>query len=160
MIMKKNQLFIFPALFLTAILFSCTQKASQKTATEIEFVSVPGDSTNSLPFSEAVRVGDLLFLSGKLGTLPETKELVQGGIQAETRQVMENIKTVLERNNSSMARIVKCTVFLADIGEWSAMNEIYKTYFPNSRPARSALGASGLARDARVEIECIAVVNE
>ena len=158
--MKKIQFYIFPVLFLTVLLFTCTQKEPQKTATEIQFVSVPGDSTNSLPFSMAVRAGNLLFLSGQLGIVPGTKELTQGGIQAETRQVMENIKTILEQNNSSLNRVVKCTVFLADIGEWSAMNEIYKTYFPNNPPARSALGASGLAHGARVEIECIAVVNE
>ena len=158
--MKKIQCNIFSALFLIVLLFSCTQKTPQKTATEIQFISVPGDSTNSLPFSMAVKAGNLLFLSGMLGTVPETNELAQGGIQAETRQVMENIKTVLEQNNSSFDRVIKCTVFLADIGEWSAMNEIYKTYFPNNKPARSALGASGLARGARVEIECIAIVNE
>ena len=158
--MKKIQFNIFSVLFLIVLLFSCTEKTPQKTATEIQFISVPGDSTDSLPFSMAVRAGNLLFLSGMLGTVPETKELAQGGIQAETRQVMENIKTVLEQNNSSFDRVIKCTVFLADIGEWSAMNEIYKTYFPKNRPARSALGANGLARGARVEIECIAVVNE
>jgi reactive intermediate/imine deaminase len=112
------------------------------------------------PFSDAVRLGDTLYLSGKLGTLPGTAKLVEGGIQPETRQTLENIKASLERHGSSMDRVVKCTVFLADIDEWAAMNEVYTTYFPDNRPARSALGASGLALNGRVEIECIAMVGE
>mgnify|MGYP001816936546 CR=1 FL=1 len=113
-----------------------------------------------MPFSDAVRLGDTLYLSGKLGTIPGTATLVEGGIQPETRQTLENIKASLERHGSSMDRVVKCTVFLADIAEWGAMNEVYRTYFPKNRPARSALGASGLALDGRVEIECIAMVGK
>ena len=100
----------------------------------------------------------MLYLSGKVGRAPDTGKLVDGGIQAETRQTMENIQAVLERNGSALDRVVKCTVFLADIGEWPAMNEVYRTYFPDHPPARSALGASGLAFGARVEIECMAVM--
>lgn len=114
----------------------------------------------NLPFSEAVRVDDLLFLSGMLGNLPGTSNLVSGGIQAETRQTMENIKAVVLKHGSTMDRVVKCTVFLADIAEWGAMNEVYVTYFPVNKPARSALGASGLALGARVEIECIADIDD
>lgn len=112
------------------------------------------------PFSDAVRLGDTLYLSGKLGTVPGTATLVEGGIQPETRQTLENIKASLERHGSSMDRVVKCTVFLADIGEWAAMNEVYTTFFPENKPARSALGVNGLALDGRVEIECIAMVGE
>jgi 2-iminobutanoate/2-iminopropanoate deaminase len=111
----------------------------------------------SRPFSPAVRVGDLLFLSGQIGTDPGAGgTLVAGGIQAETRQTLENVRDVLARTGSSMERVVKCTVFMADMREWDAMNEVYRTYFPTNRPARSALGTSGLALGARVEIECIA----
>lgn len=124
---------------------------------EVEFHPIPGSS--DLPFSDAVRVGNLLFLSGKIGLVPGTMELPEG-IQAQTRNTMESIKGTLERLGSSMDRVVKCTVFLADISEWGAMNEVYITYFPEHPPARSALGASGLALDARVEIECIAVVGD
>ena len=85
-------------------------------------------------------------------------ELVSGGIRGQATQVLENIRAILERNGSSMDRVVKCTVFLADIADWGAMNEVYRTFF-KIPPARSALGASGLALGARVEIECIAVVN-
>ncbi|HEX5724194.1 MAG TPA: RidA family protein [Longimicrobiaceae bacterium] len=112
------------------------------------------------PFSPAVRVGNLLFLSGAIGTLPDRpRELVPGGIEAETRQTLENIRAVLERSGSSLARVVKCTVMLADMREWERMNAVYVTFFPGPKPARSALGANGLALGARVEIECIATVD-
>jgi reactive intermediate/imine deaminase len=109
------------------------------------------------PFSPAVRVGNLLFLSGQIGT-DSSGRLVPGGIQAEARQTMENIKDVVQRTGSSMDRVVKCLVMMADMKEWPAMNEVYKTYFPAGKPARSAFGATALALGARVEIECIAVV--
>ena len=129
-------------------------EAPQPAPPEVEYLS---SGSSSLPFSEAVRVGNMLYLSGKIGSVPG-EGLVEGGIQPETRQVMENIKAVLERHGSSLERVVKCTVFLADIAEWGQMNEVYKTYFPTNPPARSALGASGLAAGARVEIECIATL--
>jgi reactive intermediate/imine deaminase len=113
----------------------------------------------NFPFSEAVQVGPFLYLSGQIGTDPETSQLVEGGIGPETRQTMENIKTVVEKHGSSMDRVIKCTVFLADMAEWPAMNEVYASFFPTNKPARSAMGTSGLALGARVEIECIAVVG-
>ena len=119
------------------------------------------DDQASLPFSKAVRVGDMLYLSGELGATPGSMALVPGGIGPETRQTMDNIKATLEANGSDMHHVVKCLVMLADIGEWAEMNEVYRTYFkPGRYPARSALGASGLALGARVEIECIAQVKE
>lgn len=117
------------------------------------------DPESGYPFSKAVRVGHMLYLSGDLGIPPGTRQLVEGGIGPETRQTLENIKATLEANGSSLAEVVKCTVFLADIQEWAAMNEVYKTYFPENPPARSALGTSGLALGARTEIECIATVK-
>ena len=101
----------------------------------------------------------MLYLSGQIGTVPGTSSLAPGGIQAETRQTMENIKAVLEKNGSSMDRVVKATVMLADIAEWPAMNEVYVTYFPKNKPARSAFAGSGLALNARCEIEVIATVD-
>ena len=130
--------------------------AAQQSAAP-EYLSAPGAETSELPFSEAVRVGDMLYLSGRIGRGPGG-DLPEGGIQPETRYALENIKTVLERHGSSMDRVIKCTVMLADMAEWGAMNEVYRTYFKNP-PARSALGASGLALNARVEIECIAVTG-
>ena len=124
---------------------------------EAEYYAVSPDL--QLPFSEAVRVGHMLYLSGQLGYDRETAKLVEGGIAAETKKTLENIKATLEKHGSSMAELVKCTVFLADIKEWAAMNEVYVTYFPSNPPARSALGSSGLALGARTEIECMATVK-
>ena len=108
------------------------------------------------PFSPAVRANGFVFLAGQLGT-DSAGRLVAGGVQPETRQAMENIRAVLGRAGSSLDRVVKCTVYLADMREWAAMNEVYVTFFPpGRRPARTAAGASGLALDARVEIECLA----
>ena len=124
----------------------------------VEYLNPKGGPT--LPFSEAVRVGDLLILSGKIGTESSGK-LIAGGIRAETKQTMENIRRALEAYGSSLDQVVKCTVMLADMKEWGEMNDVYRTYFKSERlPARSALGANGLALGARVEIECWAVVKK
>jgi reactive intermediate/imine deaminase len=112
-----------------------------------------------LPFSEAVKVGNLLFLSGALGAKPHTLEVVPGGIVAETHQMMDNIRTVLEENNTSLSNLIRCTVMMADMQEWQKFNEVYVTYFNKPYPARSAFGASELALGARVEMECIALVE-
>ena len=112
------------------------------------------------PFTPAVQVGDILYLAGQIGTSASAQGgVVPGGIQPETRQTMLNIKDVLEKSGSSMDHVFKCTVMLADMKEWDAMNEVYTTFFPNHKPARSALGANGLALNARVEIECLAKVK-
>jgi 2-iminobutanoate/2-iminopropanoate deaminase len=115
------------------------------------FTAIPG-----LPFSEAVEVGNLVFLSGQIGSGADGK-LVAGGIRAETKQTMANIAAVLQRLGLSMDRVVKATVMMADMAEWGAMNEEYRAAFGAHLPARSAFGASGLAMNARVEIECIAL---
>lgn len=116
---------------------------------------------SNLPFSEAVRVGNLIYLSGQIGNMPGTLELVPGGIKAEAKQVMENIKTSLAAHGLSMSQVVKCTVMLADMKEWEAFNEVYQTYFVvGNFPARSAFGTSGLGLNARVEVECIAVATD
>lgn len=119
----------------------------------------PASPEMQLPFSDAVRVGRMLYLSGKIGNIPGTPQLAEGGIQGETRQTLENIKASLEKHGSSLSEVVKCTVFLADIAEWGPMNEVYVEYFHSNPPARSALGSSGLALNARVEIECLATVK-
>ncbi len=120
---------------------------------EVEFFPVPGNS--SLPFSEAVRVGDMLYLSGQLGT-DSSGRLVPGGIGPETRQALTNIASILQRHGSSMDRVVKCTAMLADMNEWAAMNQVYLDFFSTHRPARSAFGTGGLALGARMELECMA----
>jgi len=114
----------------------------------------------TLPFSEAVRVGDLFFLSGNLGHLPGKLELVPGGIVAETRQALENLGAVLARRGLGFGDVVKVTCMLADMSEWQAMNEAYASFFAAGElPARSSFGTSGLALGARIELEAIAVVR-
>jgi reactive intermediate/imine deaminase len=127
---------------------------------EVEYYGSSSESERKLPFSEAVRVGNMLYLSGAIGNIPGTLDLAPGGIQGETRQALENIKARLEKYGSSLGEVVKCTVFLADMEEWSVMNEVYVEFFPVNPPARSALGANGLALGARTEIECIATVTD
>ena len=136
------------------LLGGCT--ADSRRSTGAEFFPVPGD--RGLPFSEAVRVGNMLYLSGQLGT-DSTGRLVPGGIGAETRQTLQNIADVLERHGGSLDQVVKCTVMLADITEWAAMNQVYLTFFRTHRPARSAFGTSGLALGARLELECMAALE-
>ena len=107
------------------------------------------------PFSEAVQVGDMLFLSGQIGVAPGSRTVVAGGIEAESKQTMDNIGAVLKRRGLGYDSLVKCTVMLTDIKEWPAFNTIYATYFkPGRFPARSAFGANGLALGAKLELEC------
>ncbi|MEY4608626.1 MAG: hypothetical protein RL625_843 [Gemmatimonadota bacterium] len=117
----------------------------------------PG-GVSARPYTPVVRAGGFLYLAGQVGgDAANGGALVPGGIEAETRQVLENIKTLLAASGSSMDRVVKCTVFLVDIGEWDRMNTVYRTYFAAGRyPARTAVGVSGLPGGARVEIECLA----
>jgi reactive intermediate/imine deaminase len=110
----------------------------------------------NVPLAEAVRIDNTLLLSGQIGIQPGTLKLVPGGIAAESKQTMENIKTTLEAHGYSMSDLVKCTVMLADISKWGEFNEIYKTYFKDRFPARSAMGVNGLAVGAQVEVDCIA----
>lgn len=151
--MKKTNL------FLLILLVSLAGPLAAGEQPDVEYYSAGSDTERKLPFSDAVRVGNLVFLSGKIGNVPGTMDLAAGGIKGETRQTLENIKASLERVGSSMGEVVKCTVFLADIAEWADMNEVYMEYFPENPPARSALGSSGLALNARTEIECIATVK-
>jgi reactive intermediate/imine deaminase len=125
-----------------------------------EYLTSPATTVLNRPFSEAVRVGTTLYLSGFTGRIPGTNTVVPGGIQAETKQVMENIQGALDRYGSDFDHVVKCTVMLLEIKEWAAMNEVYRTYFvPDRMPARSAFATNGLAFGARVEIECLATIR-
>jgi reactive intermediate/imine deaminase len=112
-----------------------------------------------LPFSAATRVGNVLFLSGQIGTVPGTRQLADTGVDGQTRQVFENMKAVLTQAGSSLERVFKCTVFLSNIADYAKMNEVYASYFPKDPPARSTVAGSGLALGARVEIECLATVG-
>ena len=129
---------------------------SSENQQEVQYFTT--ESMKDLPFSEAVRVRNTLYLSGHIG-IDSAMKLVPGGIAAETRQVMENIKATLERYGSTIDHVIKVTVMLADIKEWEEMNNVYVQFFSKHLPARSSLGANGLAMGARVEIECIAVLK-
>lgn len=128
-------------------------------AAEVAFINSPGSLAADLPFSEAVRVGDTVYLSGQLGALPGEMTTVSGGIVPESIQTLTNIRNTLEGQGLTMSDVVKCTVMLADISEWGAFNRVYKEFFSKPYPARSAFAASGLALGARVEVECIAAVK-
>jgi reactive intermediate/imine deaminase len=127
-------------------------------AQEKQVINNPGTALG-LPLSSVVKVGNLLFLSGQIGAKPGTRGPVEGGTEAEVRQAMENIRATLENAGSSMDRVVKCTVFLADMADYAAMNQVYSSFFPKDPPARSTVAVKGLALGAHVEIECIAVAG-
>ena len=125
-------------------------------AETVEFPNPAGQASSGLPFSPAVRVGGQLYVSGQIGTLPGTTKLVAGGMAEEARQSIENVKAILASNGYALRDVVKCTVMLADMAEWAAFNEVYMKAFTPPYPARSAVGANGLARGAKVELDCIA----
>jgi reactive intermediate/imine deaminase len=127
-------------------------------AQDHQVIKVAG-AVAGLPFSSAVRVGNLLYLSGQIGNTPGTRQLADTGIAGQTKQAFENIKGVLAVAGSSLERVVKCTVFLTDIKDYAAMNAVYATYFPKDPPARSTVAGTGLALGARIEIECLATVG-
>jgi reactive intermediate/imine deaminase len=131
--------------------------ANGRSSHRLEYFSTP--KAAPLPFSDAVRVGNLIYVSGQLGT-DENLKLAPGGVLAETNRALENISAILKRSGSSLEHVVKCTVMLADISEWDAMNTVYTTFFPKNRlPARCAFAGTGLAFGARIEIDCVAAVK-
>ena len=131
-------------------------KEPTKTPAEVEFLNSGKVYPAGVPLSEAVRVGDTLYLSGQIGIQPGTLKLVPGGLKEEAAQTLSNIRTTLEAHGYSMRDVIKCTIMLADIARWGEFNEIYKMHFSAPYPARSALGTNGLALGAQVEIECVA----
>ena len=128
---------------------------------QVHFYNSPAAAAAKLPFSQAVRVGDVLYMSGAIGVLPGKMELAPGGIEPETKQTMENIGEVLKGNGLTFDDVFKCTAMLADMSKWGAFNKVYVTYFkPEHLPARSALGANGLALGAQLELECWAFARK
>ena len=150
--MRPHRWLLAPAL-VTVLAASAAEPA------RTEYLNSGKVLAGDLPFSEAVRHGDTLYLSGQIGIKPGTLALVPGGLRAEAQQALENIRTILEANGRSTSDLVKCTVMLADMADWPAFNEIYKSFLKRPYPARSALGATGLALGARVEVECIATAG-
>lgn len=139
------------------VMFSCGQ--NQDSNTSVIFHETHEPKKSNAPFSDAVQVGDLFFLSGQVGMDHTTRKLVSGGIKEETKQTLENIKAVLAHHDMDMDDVVKCTVILADINDFGAFNEVYKTYFPQ-KPARTTFAAKGLAVGAKIEIECVAAKSK
>jgi 2-iminobutanoate/2-iminopropanoate deaminase len=111
------------------------------------------------PYSQAVVVNGLAFLSGQIPIDPGTNQLIEGDVVAQTVRVLENMKIVLAACGSSLEQVVKTTVFVKDLGEFATINETYARYFPENPPARSTVEAARLPRDVRVEIECVAIVG-
>lgn len=111
------------------------------------------------PYSQAIRIEELVFTAGQVGLDPATMEIVEGGIEAQTRQVLTNLKHVLESADSGLNFVVKTTVFLQDMGDFASMNAIYAEYFPENAPARSTVQVAALPKAALVEIECVALIN-
>jgi 2-iminobutanoate/2-iminopropanoate deaminase len=148
---RARRVYYVLTLTLILILSAC---AAPRTVTR-DVIAPPGASRLA-PYSPAIRVGDLLFLSGQIGLRPGTRELAAGGVSGETQQALENVRTVLTAAGVTADDVVKCTVFLADMGDYEAMNAVYAGFFTADPPARSAVGVNGLPLGARVEIECIA----
>ena len=143
---------VIVAFAISSVLLAFQPEMSTAYAAEADQGSAAPEYLNTsprAPLSEGVRYGGLIFLAGKTGGAGEP------GVQAETRRTLESIKDALERFGSSMDRVLKCTVFLVDMADWGAMNEVYAEYFPMNKPARTAIGIS-LGGNNRVEIECIA----
>ncbi|MDP6339558.1 MAG: RidA family protein [Candidatus Marinimicrobia bacterium] len=142
-------------LYFTIFILFISCQSNQK----VEYLQTDEHAKQGLPFSEAVWVGNMLYLSGQVGNIPGEMNVVPGGIGLETRQTMLNIKDVLERYGSSMDQVVKCLCMLEDINEWAEMSAEYVKFFPNHKPARSAFAGTGLAIGAKVEIECMATID-
>ena len=153
-------------LFFIVLLHSCLSlnvankkvaSNSQSSQNEIQYVNSDETKEKGYPFSVATVVNGIIYLSGVIGTLPDGS-VISGGIAAETRQTMMNIKNRLEKMGGSMEDIFKCTCMLADIKDWPLMSQEYKKFFnPDKLPARSAFAGSGLALGAKLEIECMAI---
>ena len=126
----------------------------------IEHLSSAEFARTGLPFSEIVRVGEMLYLSGQMGTLAGTTTLIEGGMAAQARQALRNIENALTAQGYSLAHVVKCTVMLADMADWPAFNTIYREFFKAPFPARSAFGVSGLALSSALEIDVIATTGQ
>ncbi|PJB12278.1 MAG: reactive intermediate/imine deaminase [Flavobacteriales bacterium CG_4_9_14_3_um_filter_40_17] len=149
--MKYTLIFLISFLLSLIVINSIAHQSAT-----VNFIKSQEPNRQNTPYSEVVRVDNLLFLSGQIGRNQNKGEWVVGGIQVQTRQTIENIKAVLEQNQSGLSHVVKCTVILSDIQDFEAFNEIYKQYFPN-KPARTTFVASALVAGALIEIEVVAV---
>lgn len=162
-----NKLFLYATLIAVFTFVACntTEKESSATAqtieatkSKIEFLESKIERRKSAPYSDAVRIGDILFLAGQVGFNNDSLKIAQGGIKAEAKQALENIKDVLEANGSDLEHVAKCTVVLTDKNDFADFNEVFRQYFPKNKPARTTFVAD-LMIDAKIEIDVIAVVK-
>ena len=123
-----------------------------------QICSTPNAPAAVGPYSQAVRVGDLVFTAGQIGLVPGTRDMAGPDIVSQTRRVLMNLQAIVEAAGSNLSQVVKATVFLADMKDWPAMNEVYAEFFPSQPPARSAVQVTALPLGARVEIELVALV--
>src|SRR3954470_9687880 len=143
----------------TGVLAMTSTAADAQTRPAVEHMGRPVLNGQALPFSDAVRVGDTLYLSGQLGLGADGK--LPDGIEAQTKQALENVGAILKRAGLSYGDVFHCTAMLSDMKNWPAMNAVYVTYFPEGkRPARSAFGTNGLALGALIELECQAYAGK
>lgn len=151
--MKPNRtpLFAYQASTAALLMTLSLQIPAQPT----EFYNSGKIIPSNLPLSDGVRHGNLFFLSGQIGLIPGSGKLLSGGMKAETKQALDNIKMILESRSSSMQDLIQCTAYLIDINEWPSFNEIYQGYFKLRYPARTVVGVSQLPLQARVELQCI-----
>tara|TARA_R110002051_G_scaffold319139_2_gene402759 strand:+ start:3176 stop:3628 length:453 start_codon:yes stop_codon:yes gene_type:complete len=147
----KNSMYFIITLALVSV---TTLKAQEESS--LVFHASHEAKKQSAPFSDAVSVGNLFFLAGQIGMDQSTRTMVSGGIKAETEQTIKNIEAVLKHHGMDLDRVVKCTVILSTMDNFAAFNEVYVKYFPN-KPARTTFAASGLAANAKIEIEVVAV---
>jgi 2-iminobutanoate/2-iminopropanoate deaminase len=134
--------------------------AAQKPTIERRIVQLPGSSPSRAPISPAIVAGDFVFTSGQIGIDPKTGQMVPGGLEAEAEQVLKNLTAVLEAAGSSISHVLKATVFLADMNDYAAMNEIYRRHFKQDFPARSAVQVARLPANAKIEIEAVAILKK
>lgn len=159
MILSKYTI-LFISIIILFQFFGCTQDSTynEKDLRKVEYLQSDSHKKSDAPYSQAVRAGDMLYLSGVIGSKPGDPGLVAGGIKPETRQAMENVKTLLETYGSSLDEVVKCMCMLGDIADYADMNEVYKKFFPENRPARSTFAVE-LPIGAKIEIECMAKLD-
>ncbi len=135
-----------------------SEVVEENTTAKIEFLESLIERRKSAPYSDAVRIGDVLFLTGQVGFNNDSLRIAEGGIKAEARQALENIKAVLEANGSDLEHVAKCTVILTDRNDFADFNEVFRQYFPKNKPARTTFVAD-LVIDAKIEIDVIAAIK-
>jgi 2-iminobutanoate/2-iminopropanoate deaminase len=155
--MKTNLVTFALTIFVVAC--ACASVYAQGKS-ERRIVKLPGSGPSTAPISPAIVVGDLVYTSGQIGIDPKTGQMVEGGLEQQADQVLKNLAAVLEAAGSSMGHVVKATVFLADMNDYAAMNQIYRNHFKQDFPARSAVQVARLPLNARIEIEAVAVLKK